>query len=160
MTDAPKLSPERRAAMRGWVLDYVDRRKRFRRRLTIVGGAVIGVTALSAAAWVVLVPQEVQQRQVVCFDAPSLDAHQAGGQRFSGDEVGDVAAYAVEMCSQLWQSGVIGQGDTPPPTSGTASFPVPHLTLCVRADQSLAVFPTSDPSFCKSIDLALYRDPR
>jgi hypothetical protein len=155
--DAPKLSPERRAAMRGWVLDYVEKRKRMRRRLVIVGTAAVGVAALSAAAWVVVSSQQTQERAVTCYEAAALEAPASGGERMLGEPVGDPGAFAVDMCASLWQNGIIGHGDTPPPTSGTVSFPVPDLTLCVRSDLSLAVFPTDDASFCEANGLTPYR---
>jgi hypothetical protein len=155
--DAPKLSPERRAAMRGWVLDYVQRRKRMRRRLVIVGTAAAGVAVLGAAAFVAVSSQQTQERDVACYSAPSLDAPSSGGERYAGDPLGDPGSFAVDMCASLWQNGVIGQGDTAPPTSGTVSFPVPDLTLCVRSDLSLAVFPTGDADFCVANGLTPYR---
>ncbi|SDZ45073.1 hypothetical protein [Herbiconiux ginsengi] len=157
MTPEPRLSDERRSNMRRWVLDYVDRRKRRRRRLAIAGAGVIGVAALSAAAWVVTAPQSVQERTVSCYSAASLDSTIAAGERYSGEAVGDPGEHALGMCAALWSAGVLG-GSTPPST-GPTDAPVPELTLCVRADQTLAVFPTGDSGFCAANGLALYVKP-
>ncbi|PRY67940.1 hypothetical protein B0I08_105101 [Glaciihabitans tibetensis] len=148
LTGSSDLSPERRAAMRGWVLDYVDRRQRRKRRLTVVGAGAVVLTTLSAAGWVVVASQHVQERQVFCYAEPSLSAEIAEGERFSGDALGDPREYAVAMCAELWRVGVLGQTTPSTPPAGPAGFAVPELTLCVRADMSLAVFPDAPDDFC------------
>ena len=154
MSDTPELSPERRAAMRGWVLDYVERRTRLRRRLTLATAGVLTVSALAGTAWVVVASQQVQERVVFCYEEPSLSAEIAEGERFSGDELGDPAESAVAMCGELWRVGVLGRDSTPAPVQGESGYPVPNLTLCTRADQSLAVFPNTTDDFCAANGLS------
>ncbi len=155
MSSGPRLSDERRAAMRGWVLDYVARRKRMRRRILLAGAGVATVAALGAAAWVIVAPEAAQERTVTCYSATDLDAPSASGERYSGDPVGDPGEHALSMCSALWSAGVIGAATASP---GTVQEPgaVPPLTVCVRSDLTLAVFPTADTAFCEAHGLALY----
>ncbi|CAD5990657.1 conserved protein of unknown function [Agreia sp. COWG] len=136
--------------MRGWVLDHIDQRRRRRRRLTIVGAGVVTVTALSAAAWIVVASQQVQERQVFCYSAPDVNSQIAEGERYSGDELGDPQAHALSMCDALWNTGVLGSHPTVLPTQGPQGYPVPDLTLCVRPNRSLAVFPDADGGFCEA----------
>jgi hypothetical protein len=144
----PSLSPERRAAMRGWVLDYVEKRRRRRRRLTVVVGGVVAVSALSAAAWVAVASQQVQERAVVCYEQADVGSRIAEGERYSGDELGDPAEHAVAMCDALWSAGILGAHSSTPATPDPGGHPVPDLTLCVRPDRSLAVFPNTSDEFC------------
>jgi hypothetical protein len=144
VSDTPGLSPERRAAMRGWVLDYVERRNRLRRRLTFAAAGLLTVSALGGTAWVVVASQHVQERVVFCYEEASLDSEIAEGERMSSDELGDPAKSALAMCGELWSVGVLGEG----PVQSEGGYAVPELTLCVRADQSLAVFPNTTSAFC------------
>ena len=146
--NTPSLSPERRAAMRSWVLDYVEKRRRRRRRLTLVAGGLVAVSALSAAAWIVVASQQVQERNVFCYEQADVGSRIAEGERYSGDELGDPAEHALAMCDALWSAGVLGANATVAPTPGSGGYPVPDLTLCVRPDQSLAVFPNTSDEFC------------
>ncbi|GAB3617118.1 hypothetical protein GCM10027416_16750 [Okibacterium endophyticum] len=161
MSTPPSLSPERRAEMREWVMRHVERRKRRRRRVAMAGVGVVGVAALVTAAWVVIAPQLVQERWAFCYEEPSLDASHSEGVRSESDDLGDPVAHALDMCATLWATGIIGQPSTGEPPTGEKIYPVPELTLCVRTDQSLAVFPTGEPGssatdandFCSSLGL-------
>ncbi|MFB2554198.1 hypothetical protein [Herbiconiux liangxiaofengii] len=155
MSTDPRLSDERRAAMRGWVLDYVARRRRMRRRIVVAGTGVLTAAALGAAAWVVVAPQAEQERTVTCYSAADLGSASADGERYSGDAVGDPGEHALSMCSALWAAGVLPVGGAAP-SPGATPAPVPPLTVCVRSDQTLVVFPTGDPAFCESRQLADY----
>ncbi|SKA81273.1 hypothetical protein SAMN06295879_0304 [Agreia bicolorata] len=148
MSTTPSLSPERRAAMRGWILDYVEKRRRRRRRLTLVVGGAVALSALSAAAWIGVASQHVQEREVFCYEQPDVDSRIAEAERYSGDELGDPSEHAVAMCDALWSAGVLRGDSAAVPTSDTGGHPVPDLTLCVRPDQSLAVFPNTSDEFC------------
>ncbi|PJJ63719.1 hypothetical protein [Compostimonas suwonensis] len=156
MSTPPELSPERRAAMREWVMDYVETRKRRRRRFTIAGISLVSAGALTAAAWIVLAPPVVQEQWVFCYEEPSLDAHHSEGIR--DEPGGDRVANALDMCGTLWKAGILGGDGTPVSSTPTMDFPLPNLTLCVRPDNTLAVFPT-DPgtdtaTFCSALGLA------
>lgn len=150
MSDQPRLSPERRAAMGEWLQGHIARRRRRRRRLAIAGAAGAGVLTLGLAAAIVLAPQEVQDRWVECYPEADLSSPYATGVRDGAEPVGDREAYALSMCENLWEQGLV---------DGTARDAAPELVLCRRADLSLLAFPRDDSAapaeeFCR--DLGLY----
>ena len=92
MSDQPRLSPERRAAMGEWLQGHIARRRRRRRRLAIAGAAGAGVLTLGLAAAIVLAPQEVQDRWVECYPEADLSSPYATGVRDGAEPVGDSQA--------------------------------------------------------------------
>ncbi len=156
--------------MRGWVTGYVQRSKRRRRRMAVAGIAAASVATLATAAWIIISPQQVQERWAFCYEDAALDAPHSEGVRHSGDELGNPAANALDMCATLWSAGILG-GTAGVPVTGEPVHPVPDLALCVRADQALAVFPVGPASdtptlitgpdateFCSSLGLGVVAD--
>ncbi len=146
MSDERQLRPELREEMGDWVMGYVAGRRRRRRRLTTLGVSVVALAALGgASAWVVLAPQSVVERSVVCYAEPSTSSPSIGG-GFTGDApIGDPGANAVSLCSSLWQLGKLSQdGSSSHRVDGTR-HPVPDLVLCTRTDGTYVVVPARNP---------------
>lgn len=132
MSDDPRLSPERRAAMQAWLSRRIDARRRRRRGFVIAGAVGGGVAVLGLAAWIVVAPQEVQERWVDCYAAVDTDAAFATAVRSNADAVDDRTAAALSACGELWKHGLV---------DGVEHVTAPEFVLCQRTDRSLAAFP-------------------
>lgn len=127
-----RLSPERREAMRQWLDGRIRARRRRRRVLAVAGAAAGGVVALGLVAWLVVAPQEVQDRWVDCYAAADTSAPYATAVRSDADAVDDRNRFARAACQALWRQGLV---------DGEKHEDAPEFALCQRTDLSLAAFP-------------------
>lgn len=137
MSDEARLSPERRQAMQVWLARRIEARRRRRRGLVIAGALGGGVAAFGLAAWMVVAPQEVQDRWVDCYAAADTDAAFATAARSASDPIDDRNAVAISACGELWEHGLI---------DGVEHDTAPVFVLCQRTDLSLAAFPLAEGS--------------
>ncbi len=158
MAEQTSLRPELREQMGDWVMGYVHRRKRLRRRLTVAGVSfAVGAAVIGVSAWVALAPQSVVDRHVTCFEHPTLSSRSIESVLSDSGSVHDPAANAVSLCEDLWRVGGLHVGG-PVANSGGDVYAVPSLTLCARTNGTYTVFPRpADPvtpaAFCDSLGL-------
>jgi hypothetical protein len=157
----PRMTPEQREQARSAIMAHVNEHPRPRRRrrfiLTLVGIGVVGALGVSAAAWVVLAPLSVRERQVWCYSAADQNAFHAVGQltrQSAPDKSGKVA---VINCAEQWSNGIVSRTPLSGPRKADG-YPVPPLVLCERSDGIFAVFPsgktgTDATSFCEGLGL-------
>ncbi len=157
MAESP-LRPELREQMGDWVMDYVRRRKKMRRRLAVASISIAaGLAVVGTSAWVVLAPQSVVQTHVTCFDGPALSSHSAEAV-LSNKPTQDPASYAVQLCGALWQTGQLNSTGDAHGADGK-THPVPPLQLCTRTDGTYTVFPRDrddlrdSTAFCDALGL-------
>jgi hypothetical protein len=135
MSDEARLSPERRDAMQKWLAQRIETKRRRRRGLVIAGAVGGGVAALGLVAWMVVAPQEVQDRWVDCYASPDTGAAFATAARTNSDPIDDRNAMALSACGELWKHGLI---------DGEQHETAPEFVLCQRTDLSLAAFPLTE----------------
>ncbi len=107
-TASSGLEDARREAMRDFLLRYIERRRRRSRLLLFGGGGLLLAGALSGSiAAVVLAPDDVQQRQVWCYEAASVSSPVAHGELDASSDVATPVSNAVDMCTFFWQQGIL-----------------------------------------------------
>jgi len=167
MTDdesGPAMRPERDAAIRAMLIDEIRRAPemkaaRRRRNWMIWGGA--GVLAIGigvTAGAVVLHASQVSNQQIVhCLssDQRAADGSYPGSQATlaSSDEQGRVGD-AIELCSLMWQQGVLEDGFDATSASNPPGEVPPAFQVCVMPDGSAAVVPSGEPAICSRLSLA------
>lgn len=157
MAEQTTLRPELRDQMGDWVMDYVHRRKRLRRRLTVAGVSVaVGAAVIGASAWVALAPQSVVQHRVTCLDQPSLSSRSMEAS-LTDASAQSPASDALDLCTSLWRTGQLDPSSSPHGADGKVHS-VPPLALCTRTDGTFVVLPrgASDPdsvALCDSLGL-------
>ncbi|MFG6402524.1 hypothetical protein [Microbacterium sp. P04] len=150
MSDEPRLSPERREAMQNWLKGRIRAQRRRRRGLAITGAVGGGVAVLGLVAWMVVAPQEVQDRWVDCYAAADTGAPFATAARSNSDAVEDRNAVALAACGELWRQGLV---------DGTKHSDAPEFVLCQRTDLSLAAYPLSDGTTADGLCSSLGQKP-
>jgi hypothetical protein len=133
-----------------------------RRNRAIAGGASLLLLAGSGVAAVTIASQSLQERSAHCYEAADTASlsTQVGIPDEVTDESGstdplradsDRAAQALDLCGSVWRSGFFATGGVP--VDDGRQHEVPPLTACLRSDQVIAVFPSSDDQLCESVGL-------
>jgi hypothetical protein len=156
---APPMHEARRDAMRRQLTTMAGNRRRSRRPLFVVGGAVAVVIGTSAGAYAYISQSApvTDNGQARCYTEASLTAGNdftTVGQLVPGKPGPAAIDSAVSLCSDLWRQGFLRLGATgmalQPDTS--VRHQVPQLTACVLPDGTAAVFP-GPPSTCQVLSL-------
>jgi hypothetical protein len=140
----------------------------WRRRGFVIGGGIgliVVVSGGTALAVSLIKPAPVTNTAYArCYSVATYDA---GSSTFSGTTIAQPSSpteagrveMAVEVCSALWQAGILQPGT---PTSivhpGLSAYSVPALVGCTLPDGAAAVFP-GDAETCERLGLAAELPP-
>jgi uncharacterized membrane protein len=156
---APPMHEARRDAIRRQLTTMAATRRRSRRPLFLVSGAVAVAIATSAGAYAYL-PHSApvtDKGQARCYTEASLSGGNdftTVGQLVPGKPGPAAIDSAVSLCADLWRQGFLGLGATSmaPRPDTSVRHQVPQLTACVLPDGTAAVFP-GPPSTCQALSL-------
>ncbi len=99
--------------------------------------------ATIAAAWIAI--RAISDPIAIgCYQAPTLDSDRVG--------VASGGRLDPSVCTQMWEEGTLTNPDITPAGS------IPPLLGCVTDTDSLAVFPSNDPTLCAQLGLSLPDD--
>lgn len=135
-------------------------RKKVSRKVAIVAASVVALAAagVGTAAAFGLFSKPTDRSIGHCYTAADLNAaHNDFALASSpGDESGDAAGYALDICQRDWGNGrlrinapQIGESDP-----GGATYPVPSLAVCVLESGQVGVFP-GDQNTCRTLGLTI-----
>lgn len=172
----PVLDSTRTATLRANLLERIaDTAEPMRRRwfrlhprwaAGIVGAGVLG-SAGTAYAAIALSGTAAPSNSIFCYSEVSTDigpdAPGTGVTVGSPISIGQgqqdpvYITQAVATCASLWQQGVLklGVAHYAAPATLPSGQPVPHLTACVRSDNTVGVVP-GPTGVCPSVNMAAF----
>jgi hypothetical protein len=168
MADAGSSQPQMRPARVDAIRDALQQTVRDepevaarRTRRRILGWGSLGlaiVTGAVTAGAVILGQQPVSNDELVyCLSSATqnADGTYPGSQATIADPSGrGRVSDAVDLCTQMWEQGVLGEGFKPDGSSNPPGTVPARLQVCVMRDGSAAVVPGESPGICQAIGLA------
>lgn len=159
-----EMRPFRSEAIRDALLsalrdEPMERARRKRRLYGVWGGlsALVVMLGVTAGA-VILDATRISNTELVhCLSSATRnpDGSYPGSQATISTGTGEGRVEdALELCSQMWEQGVLNDGFDPDrPTNSPGTAP-PALQVCVMPDGSAAVVPGPTSAVCSMIGLA------
>jgi hypothetical protein len=153
---------QQRSSIRDSVLSEISHRRTRRRRLTLAAVAGAGLAVVAGVA--------IGGTQLVRL-SPAVE-HGAASCYWTDDPAGEVEHFfadepqpfdVVELCSQFWQFGQIGQTPPAPQNDFSNEYPVPEIAVCFGSDGMPWGFPIWDDEtekqLCDRLGLPVYDGP-
>lgn len=125
---------------------------------TTIGVSVLVGASLTGGAVALIANQEERVYSAYCYSGPTTESVFTQAtipepiDKVTGEGAPRGSADALELCSAMWRSGVIGQDQSPDDPNGN-NYAVPELQACVRKDGVSAVFPSQDIGICEDLGL-------